>query len=63
MVGSLTNTILHKLKGRDLLEGFKKRHPDVAKLVQGLPIVVCKEIELGLRGAYFIALRTFNRNK
>jgi len=63
LVGSLTNTVLHKLRGRDLFEGFKKRHPEVAKLVENIPIVVCKEIELGLRGAYFIAKRTYNQNK
>jgi glucokinase len=62
LVGSLTNSVLPKLKGRDLFEGFKTRHPEVAKMVENVPIITCKETELGLRGAFFIAKRIFSKH-
>lgn len=57
LVGSLTNSIVGKMKDVDFLEGFKTRHPELAHIISEIPLVVCKEIDLGLKGAYFYARR------
>ncbi len=55
LVGSLTNALIPKLKGTDILAGFKARHSVVAGLVGKAAIIVCKDVDLGLKGAYFVA--------
>jgi len=42
LVGSLTNSILHKIKNKDLMGPWKQRHPELAKSFEDLPILVCK---------------------
>jgi glucokinase len=55
LVGSITNSLIPRIKDKDILADFRKRHPPVAKMVEKIPLLVCKEIELGLKGAYFVA--------
>ena len=55
LVGSLTNSLLPRLEGVDILKGFRERHPEVEHLVKKAPLVVCKEIDLGLKGAFYVA--------
>ena len=55
LIGSLTKSLIPKLKGVDLLKGFRERHPEITSIVEQVPIAVCNEIELGLRGAYWVA--------
>lgn len=55
LVGSITNSLIPRLKGKDILAAFKKRHPEVSNVVEQTPLLVCKEIDLGLKGAYFVA--------
>ena len=55
LVGSITNSLLPRLKDKDILAAFRKRHPEVANVVEQTPLLVCKEIDLGLKGAYFVA--------
>jgi glucokinase len=55
LVGSLTNSLIPKLKGVDILAGFKARHSVIASLVDKAAIIVCKDVDLGLKGAYFVA--------
>ncbi len=62
LTNSITNTIYPRLKGLDMFKPFKERHPDVAPLLEGVPIVVCKVVELGLKGAFFIARRIYSQN-
>lgn len=62
LVGSLTNSIISRIKDTDFLAGFKNRHPEVAHVIEKIPIVVCKEIDLGLKGAYFVARRIASDN-
>ena len=54
--------MIPKLKGMDLLKGYKERHPDAAKIMDDVPIVVCKVAELGMMGAFFMARRVFRMN-
>jgi len=42
LVGSLTNSVLSKLKDIDFLSGFNSRHPETAHVVKTIPIIVCK---------------------
>jgi glucokinase len=42
LVGSITNTLLPKLQGVDILASFRERHSEVANMVIKAPIVVCK---------------------
>lgn len=55
LVGSLTNSLLPRLEGVDILKGFRERHPEVEHLVKKAPLLVCKEIDLGLKGAFYVA--------
>lgn len=59
LVNSITNVSLPRLKGKDMLASFKERHPEVRKLVEGVPIIVCTVVEMGMKGAFFVARRTF----
>ena len=54
MVGSLTNSLIPKIKGVDILSAFRNRH-NIGGLVDKAAITVCKDIDLGLKGAYFVA--------
>ena len=60
MVGGLTKSILPKIMGSDFFKGFKERHAEVALFVDKVPVVVCNEVELGLKGAYFMAKQIFS---
>lgn len=57
LVGSLTNAVLGRLREINITEKYSARHPEIAKLVNKVPIVVSKEVDLGLRGAYVYARR------
>ena len=57
LVGSLTIAVLDKLKETNLTAKFNERHHEMTKLVNKVPIVVSKEVDLGLRGAYVYARR------
>lgn len=57
LVGGLTNSIIGVLKGRDFLKGYKERHPEMYENIKDIPIVVSKEVDLGLRGAFVYARR------
>ena len=59
LINSITNVSLPRLMGTDMLATFKLRHPEVAQLVDKVPIVVCKVVEMGTRGAFFVARRVF----
>jgi len=41
LVGGLTNSLIPKLKSYDFLAGFKGRHPEVASVIEMVPIAVC----------------------
>jgi glucokinase len=58
LVNSITKVSIERLKSIDMLANFRACHPEVAKMVEGVPIVVCKVVELGMRGAFFVARRT-----
>ena len=62
-MNSITNSSVPRLKGTDMLAGFKERHPEVAQLVRDIPILVCKVVELGMKGAFFVARRTLRQNE
>jgi glucokinase len=55
LVGSLTNSLIPKIRGVDILASFKARHSTVADLVSKPAIIVCTDLDLGLKGAYFVA--------
>jgi glucokinase len=55
LVGSITNSLLPRIKDKNILASPMARHPEVAHMISKIPLVVCKEIELGLKGAYFVA--------
>lgn len=57
LVGGLTNAIYEELKKRKITEGHNKRHPQVAATLNKVPIVISKEVDLGLKGAYVYARR------
>ena len=59
LVNSITNVSLPRLMGTDMLASFKERHPEVAQLVEKVPIMVCKVVEMGMKGAFFVARRSF----
>ena len=59
MVNSITKSCVSKLVGMDLFKGYRERHPEAAKMVDKVPIVVCKVVELGMKGAFFVARRVF----
>ena len=39
------------------MKPWKERHPEIARNFQDLPILVCKEVDLGLKGAFVMARR------
>lgn len=55
LVGSLTNSLIPKIKGVDILAEYKTRHSNISGLVGKAAIIVCTDIDLGLKGAYFVA--------
>jgi glucokinase len=57
LVGSLTNGILDRLLEMRLLEEWKARHVEFRNNIEDIPIVVCKEVDLGLKGAFVMARR------
>lgn len=57
LVGGLTKALLSKIEGRDILAEWKDRHPDMRKVVEEMPLVFCKEVDLGLKGAFVMAKR------
>lgn len=57
LVGKLTNSLIEKIKDKDILKEWKQRHPEIIRTIETVPIVVCKEIDLGLKGAFFAARR------
>ena len=62
LVGGLTKSILPRIVGTDLFKGFKERHPEILQLVDKVPLSVCNEVELGLKGAYYKAKQIFKDN-
>lgn len=54
LIGSLTNSLIPKIKDVEWLADFNKRHFDI-ELTKITPVIVCKEIDLGLKGAFFAA--------
>jgi len=60
LAGSLTNSVLGELLRRDFLKEFRERHYEIAGLAAKVPILVCKELDLGLKGAFYVARRVFN---
>jgi glucokinase len=63
LVGSLTNGILPKISKMKLLEEWKKRHVEFASNIEDLPLVVCREVDLGLKGAFVVARRIIADNQ
>jgi glucokinase len=61
LIGGITNSIFPKIQGSDMFATFKKNHPEVESLVKDVPIMVCKVVELGMRGAFFIARRILSQ--
>ncbi len=57
LVGSLTNGILPKISKMKLLNEWKKRHVEFASNIEDVPLIVCKEVDLGLKGAFVMARR------
>ena len=57
LVGGLTNAIIEELKKKDITAGHNKRHPQLKETLNKVPIVVSKEVDLGLKGAYVYARR------
>ena len=57
LVGGLTNGILGKIQNMKLLQEWKKRHVQFEKNIENVPLIVCKEIDLGLKGAFVMARR------
>ena len=57
LVGSLTNAVVDQLKKRNITAAHNHRHPEVAATVNKVPIMVSKEVDLGLKGAYVYARR------
>jgi hypothetical protein len=46
-----------------LLEEWKKRHVEFASNIEDLPLVVCREVDLGLKGAFVVARRIIADNQ
>lgn len=57
LVGGLTNAVIEHLKKRNITERHNARHPQVAATINKVPIVVSREVDLGLKGAYVYARR------
>jgi glucokinase len=57
LVGGLTLAVLDKLKEMDIVEKYCKRHPEIEKIIKKTPVIVCLEVDLGLKGAYVYARR------
>ena len=62
LIGGITNSIYPLIKGTDMFATFKKYHPEVELLVRDVPIMVCKVVELGMRGGFFIARRILSQS-
>ena len=63
LIGSLTKSLVPKMKGVDLMKGFRERHPEIVSIIDKTPIAVCNEVELGLRGAYWVARNIYQHHK
>ena len=57
LIGGLTKALLPKIKDRDVLKDWKERHPDMVKIVNKIPLIFSNEIDLGLKGSFFMAKR------
>lgn len=57
LVGGLTKAVLERLKEVKITEKFSARHPEIAKLLEKVPIVFSKEVELAFKGAFVYARR------
>jgi glucokinase len=57
LIGGLTKALLIKIKDRDVLKDWKERHPDMVKIVDKIPLMFSNEIDLGLKGSFFMAKR------
>ena len=57
LVGGLTNAFLGKIEGRDILKEWKERHPEMKKVVEKIPLLFSKEIDLGLKGSVYVAIK------
>ena len=57
LVGGLTLAVLDRLKEVNIIEKYVQRHPELTKIIEKIPIVVSKEVNLGLKGAYVYARR------
>lgn len=62
VVGGLTKTLLPKLVTEDILKSWKDRHPEMKELVENIPLVFCKEVDLGLKGAFVLAKKLSKKN-
>jgi glucokinase len=62
LVGNLTNFISPKFKEMDILKDWKERHPEMKKIVDEIPLVLCNEVDLGLRGAGYVARKLYNKH-
>jgi len=62
LIGGITNSIFPRIKDTDMFSEFKKNHPEVEILIKDVPIMVCKVVELGMRGAFFIARRILSQS-
>ena len=40
-----------------IIEKYNERHPEMAKLLSKIPIIVSKEVNLGIKGAFVYARR------
>ena len=58
-MNSITNVSIPRLVGTDMMASWKERHPEAAFIVDKVPIVVCKVVEMGMKGAFYVAKRTF----
>lgn len=61
LVGGLTKSLIQKIKQKDILESWKLRHPQMANVIESMPIVFCNEIDLGLKGAFVMSKRLLKK--
>ena len=57
MIGGITKSFVPFMVDQDILKDFKERHPELKQVLESIPIVYAKEIELGLKGSFVYARR------
>jgi glucokinase len=55
LIGGLTKALFAKIQERDVLKNWKERHPDMVNIVENIPLIFISEIDLGLKGSFFLA--------